>query len=187
MWSDFCDIPKISEAAKTGSFYKISTDKILGYFSKYSFTNIISFSKWLIKNAKDKKNLLHKNFDYIILQYIRNGKFKVFLVPEVLIIYRENDDDFYLNKGIILQSGLKLHRDIKEVNEEEIAEIFDSELKEKYFIKYFSIFAKEAAVIKSEIDKKFKEVSISYLEEKKKNVNRGNELIFKHNNKNRNI
>ncbi len=178
MWIE-CE-PRIIEVAKEKSFYSVSIDKVLGYYKYLISYDLIDFSSWLRKNAKDHNNYLHDYFEKIVLQYIKDGIFRVFLTPYNIIV-RENDDDYYLNKGVVLQKGVEIFKDLKEINNEEIAKIFSNEDKIKYFTHNFTIFAEEAKKIKDMIDKKNKEVRSSYILEKEMNIKNGNELILRHN------
>lgn len=178
MWTEYK--PKIIELAKENSFYSISTELVLGYYKYLLCYDFIDFQSWLRKKARDYNNFLHNYFEKIVLQYQKDGIFQVFLTPYNIII-RENDDDYYLNNGVILQKEVEIYKDLKEINNEDIGEIFSNEEKVNYFIYNFTKFAEEAKVIKNIIDQKNKEIRNKYISEKEKNIKRGNKLILKHN------
>lgn len=178
MWIEYK--PRIIELAKEKSFYSVSTDKILGYYKYLINYDLIDFQSWLRINAKDNNNFLHDYFGKIVLQYIKNGIFMIFLTPHNIIV-RENDDDYYLNNGVILQKGIEIYKDLKEINNEDIAKIFSDDDKIKYFTYNFTRFAEKAKTIKNIIDKKNNEINKKYIEEKEINIKKGNELILRHN------
>lgn len=173
-------MPKLTELAKEKSFYFVSSNKVLGYY-KYLFNyDLIDFQTWLRKNAENSDDFLYNYFDKIILQYINNGIFQVFLTP-YNIIARENEDDYYLNNGIVLQRGIEIYKDLKEIYNEDIGAFLSNKNKVKYFIYNFSKFAEDAKIIKDILNQKNSEIINKYIMEKEINIKVGNELILKHN------